>query len=76
MSQDIVMDFKTMLTKVNNWSFACDGSKMKWNKVTEIKIEPKNPYKLFYKTSYMEDYFKCIDCANKPKATRNQTVLL
>ncbi|XP_050672766.1 uncharacterized protein LOC126970716 [Leptidea sinapis] len=73
-SQDIVMDFKTMLTKVNNWNFACDGSKMQWNKVTEIKIEPENPYKLCFKTSYMADSYNCIDCANKPKATRNQTV--
>lgn len=73
-SQDIVMDFKNMLKRVNNWSVSCDGSKMQWNKVTEIRIVAENPYKLFYKTSYMQDSYNWIDCANKPKATRNKTV--
>ncbi|KAH9643177.1 hypothetical protein HF086_010629 [Spodoptera exigua] len=74
-SQDLIKDFKSKLKLINNWTTTNDGSKMPWNKVTEVLVKAEYPFRLFYKTSYQDDAYKWIDCVKKPKATRNRREL-
>ncbi|CAF4819823.1 unnamed protein product [Pieris macdunnoughi] len=71
-SQDLIKDFKSKLRLINNWTTTNDGSKMPWNRVTEVVVKAENPFRVFYKTTYQDDAYKWIDCVKQPKATRNR----
>lgn len=71
-SQELIKDFKSQIKSMSNWITTNDGSRMPWNKVTEIVVKASHPFKIFYKTSYRDDDYQWIDCLKKAKVTRNR----
>ncbi|KAF9797297.1 hypothetical protein SFRURICE_006279, partial [Spodoptera frugiperda] len=60
---------KKDIKSMSNWITTNDGSRMPWNKVTEIVVKASHPFKIFYKTSYRDDDYQWIGCLKKAKVT-------